>query len=291
MVKEKQSKKKSRFEFITDIFITIIGTFVFAFGLYYFIAPNHIAPGGVTGIAIIINYFSGVKIGTLTLLINIPLMIIGFFFIGKKFMAKTAVSLIVFSIIMDYILPMFESYTNDRLISAIFGGVLTGAGLGMIFARDASTGGMDIVNKIIAKKNPHIKIGQITLFTDLAVVLISAVAYKDIGPALYAVICLYISSVAIDTVLYGFNKSRLIYVISKEAQNIREEILSQMNRGVTVLESFGGYTLKKQPTLMVAIRQTEYPKLKRIVKSNDKDAFLIAVSTSEIVGYGFDTIE
>lgn len=270
-----------------DILLTIIGTFLFAVAINCFTAPNYIAPGGVSGIAIIINKLTGFKIGTINTFINIPLMILGFWFLGRRFMLKTIVSLIAFPIFVDYLLADVPVYTGNKLVASIFGGALLGVALGIILSRGSSSGGMDIISKLISNRFPHVKFGRIVFATDFIVVGASAIAFKSVEPALYALISLYISSVALDAVLYGFNVCKCMYIISEKSEEISQRIISEMDRGATILESHGAYTKKRRPTVMVAVRQNEYYKLKRIINSTDPQAFMIVTSANEIFGDGF----
>lgn len=273
--------------FLLDILLTLLGTFMFAVSIHFFTSPNMIAPGGVAGISTIISKLTGFKIGTINIIINIPIMILGFCFLGKQFMIKTIVSLISFTIFVDYVLADFPVYTNDTLVAAIFGGVLLGAGIGIILSRGSSSGGMDIINKLIAKRMPHLKFGRIVFATDFVIVSASAIAFKSIEPALYALILLYIAAGALDAVLYGFNICKCMYIISDKSDIISQRIMSEMNRGATIFESYGAYTKEKRPTIMVAVRQNEYYKLKKIIKSTDPSAFIIVSPANEIVGSGF----
>lgn len=275
-----------------DILATIAGTFLFALSVHYFNSPNKIAPGGLSGLATIIHgVLPDVPIGGLTLLFNLPIMVFGFINLGKRFMFKTLISLGSFTLFTDYLLVSLPTYTNDRLLAAIFGGVLMGTGIGIMFSRGSSSGGMDIVNKIIAKRLPHMKLGRITFMGDLVVVTISAIVFQSVEPALYALIALYISSLALDMVLYGFNVCKFIYVVSDKADEISGEVIVQMHRGATIMRSYGAYTKQDRPTLMVAVRQNEYYKIKKIVHAIDPTAFMIVTPASEIVGAGFSKLD
>lgn len=289
MSEEKKKKRKlSKFENgVLDVFVIALGAMIFAAGMHCFTAPNQMAPGGVTGIATILNYVTNIPIGLLTVIINIPILIFGFWHLGKKFMIKTIFSVISFTVFIDYVLANVPVYTNDKVIAAIFGGVMMGIGIGLQLTRGGSSGGLDIINKVISNRVPHIKLGQIIFASDLVIVTISAFVFKSIEPALYALVALYISSVSIDTVLYGFNVCKFVYIISDKAPEISKCIIEEMHRGATILESYGAYTGERRPTVMVAIRQSEYYRVKKIISRNDSDAFVIVTSATEIMGVGF----
>lgn len=287
------SLNKSDFlSLLLDIVATVAGTFLFALSVHYFTSPNRIAPGGLTGLATIIHsVWKDIPIGGLTLLFNVPIMVVGFIHLGKRFMFKTLISLGSFTLFTDYLLVNLPTYTNDKLLAAIFGGVLMGAGIGLMFSRGASSGGMDIVNKIIAKRLPHLKLGRVTFMGDLVVVSISIIVFKSVEPGLYALIALYISSMALDGVLYGFNVCKFIYVVSEKAEEMSVVVIAELHRGATIMRSYGAFTKQDRPTLMVAVRQNEYYKLKKIVRTIDPGAFLIVTPANEVVGAGFSKLD
>ncbi|MEG0570185.1 MAG: YitT family protein, partial [Oscillospiraceae bacterium] len=200
-----KKQKNPSVTMIIDILLTILGSGLLALGIHSFTAPNRIAPGGVTGIATIINHITGVPIGALTLAINIPLIIIGFVFLGKKFMTRTIVSIISFTIFIDYLFIKVPTYQGDMLLAGIFGGAIMGIGMGIMFVRSSSSGGMDIVNRIIHKKIPHVKLGVIIFISDVIVASISAIAFKSFEAAMIAMITLFVSSKAIDAAVYGLS--------------------------------------------------------------------------------------
>ena len=188
-------------QLIVDFALILVGTFLFACSVKLFTAPNHIAPGGLTGVSTILNYLTGLPIGVVNLCFNIPLMLLGIWKLGKKFMLKTIVSLLSFTFFTDYVLVSFDPITENKLVAAIFGGVLTGAGVGLMMSRGGSSGGSDILSKIVQRRVPHMKIGQVIFSFDLIVVTASIFAYREIEPALFALIALYLQSVALDKVL------------------------------------------------------------------------------------------
>lgn len=286
MIKKSQEKQNVK-EFLVDSLFTIVGTFIFASAIYFFTAPNQIAPGGMSGISTVVNYITKMPIGTIYILINIPLVIVGLIYLGKWFMVKTFISIVSFTFFSNYVLVKLPVYSDDMIVAALFGGVCMGIGMGLVLSRGGSTGGMDIINKIIAKKVPHLKLGQITFCTDIVIILISGAVFKSVPTMLYAIITIYVSMMALDKVLYGFNVCKLIYIVSIKADEISNEIISQMKRGATILESYGAYTNEKIPTIMCAVRQNEYFKLKQIIKIIDPNAFIMLTSATEIVGSGF----
>ncbi len=283
--------KKKIFEISIDVFLILLGTAVYAFGLYYFIEPINVAPGGVSGVSIILNYLFNLPVGLMNTLINIPLLLVGWKYMGREFIWKTLLSLASFNIFYDYAFSSITPYASDKILACLFGGVLIGSGLGIVFARAGSTGGMDIVNKLLNKKFRHIPIGKIMLFTDFVVILISVFVFGSIESALYAVIVIYLSSQLMDMVIYGFDKGKLIYVFSDFYEEIAGKIFENMQRGVTYLDGEGAYTGQKKRILICAVRNNEWHRVKKLVYDIDPTAFIIVSDTAEVSGEGFKPID
>lgn len=277
----------SKYRFLWEILLTVVGTAIYTMGIYFFTAPNHIAPGGVSGIATVVNYLTGFPIGLLNALLNLPLLILGYFHLGKGFILKTLVSVVSFSLFHDSIFTFFPQYVGDHLLAALFGGMLLGAGTGITFIAESSTGGLDISSKVIQKKFPHIKIGAISFISNIIVILFSAYAYQDITAALYAVIAIFVISKVLDAVLYGLDVGKLVIIVTNKGDEMAQAMIAQSSRGVTKIPSTGAYTEKGNTTLLCAIRQHEYYPLKKLVNRVDNRAFMIVATASEVVGEGF----
>lgn len=271
-----------------DSIVIIAGTFLYSLSVVLFTAPNQIAPGGVSGIATLINYLMPwANIGIVSLIINIPLMIFGFVKLGKEFMIKTGISLVFFTIFTDYVLAKIPAYTGNMLLAAVFGGVLMGLGIGLVFWRTGSTGGSDIVVKILQKAIPHVKLGVISFVIDATVIIAAAFVYGTLEAALYALICVYASSKCINLVMYGFDVSKTLIIISDAADEISQAILHSFDRGATLVDGKGAYTKEKRPFIICAVTQGEYVQLTRLVKKIDPKAFVIVMTSGEVVGEGF----
>lgn len=275
--------------FVVDLIFVVIGSIMYAISIHSFTSPNQIAPGGITGIATLSNVLFGLPIGTVVLVLNIPIIIVGFMHVGKRFMIKTLVSIATFTIFTDYILVNSPEFSEDRLLASIVGGAIMGVGLGLVLSRNASGGGTDVIIKIILNKWPHLKFGNVVLIFNGIVLVLSTFAYNSVVPAMYASICLFISSKAIDSVLYGFHICKFVYIITPQADDICKGIIEEMHRGATIIKSYGAYTKQERPTVMVVIRQSEYSRLKRIVYTIDPSAFMIITTANEVVGLGFDS--
>ncbi len=274
--------------FFIDIAIIIVGSFLYAVSTVVFSAPNNIAPGGVSGIAIMINFlFPDINIGMASFVMNIPLVIVGFWKLGKEFMIKTFISLISYTVFADYVLAKVPVYTGNMLLASVFGGVLIGLGLGLIMWRAGSSGGTDIVCKLLLKAMPHLKLGAITFAVDCVVLLCSAFVYGSLEAVLYALINVFVASKCIDMVMYGFDVSKTMFIVSEHGQEIASYITDTMERGATLLEAKGAYTGDKKPFIISAVSQSEYVTLARKVRSIDPKAFIIVMTSAEIYGEGF----
>ena len=273
-----------------DVLFIFLGTAIYAFGIYAFTVPNQIAPGGVTGLATVINAFTGIKIGTIVTVFNVPLLIFGFTKLGKRFLLNTLLSTVFFNLLYDYIYPFLPNYRGNTLLAAIFGGLFIGLGIAIVFMRGGSTGGMDIVNKAVQVKNPHISLGKISFVTDLIVISIAAVSFRSLESALYAVIAMFVSSKTIDALIYGTNVGKMVLIVSSKSEEIAKLIVSDLFRGCTIVDAHGAYSGQSKKVLLCACKNVEFYNLKHIVKRLDPRAFMIVSEAGEVFGEGFSSI-
>lgn len=288
---DRLSSNTQRSRLARDCRNILLGTAIYALGVCLFTAPNQIAPGGVSGLATVLHHLAGWPIGLVTALINIPLIVSGWKRLGHGFIGRTMLSVAVFGVLCDNLYTHLPVYVGNPLLAGIFGGVLIGVGVGLTFLGEGSTGGLDISSKMIHKRYPHFRIGLLIFATDLAVIAFSAVAYRNIDAALYATISMYIQARFIDLVLYGADNGRLMVIITCRGEEIAARILSTMDRGVTKIASEGAFSKCANQTLLCAVRQNEYPRLKELVREIDPAAFLVATTANEVVGDGFKAID
>jgi uncharacterized membrane-anchored protein YitT (DUF2179 family) len=284
---------KTVWRWVIDIIVIIAGSGVYALGVHCFTAPNNIAPGGVTGVATIISYVTDWNIGTLIAAINIPLLIAGFFLLNRTTMIKTLVGVASLSIMTDYLLKNVPVYIADNgggILASIFGGLLMGAGLGIVYAREGTTGGTDIINKIINRFKPEIKLGQISFLVNAGVALSGYIVYKDLDVVLYAIISVFVQSKVIDALVYGGLEGKFLMIFSEKPQEIADRLLKQ-KRGVTLLKGEGAYSGEDRQVVCIAVHKNEYVKVKRIVKQTDPNAFVIITGASEVLGKGFQKLD
>lgn len=268
-----------------DYLKIILGCFVAAIGLTMFLIPNKVAAGGVSGLATVIHYLSGFSVGWLMLLLNIPLFILGVIFIGKEFGMKTFVGTALFSLFTEAT-KAFPIPTNDLLLSSVYGGIILGLGLGIVFKSGASTGGTDLAALLINRFFPSISIGKGILLVDFFVIISEGIIFNW-ELAMYSWIALFISSKVVDFVQEGFNYAKAVYIISNKADDISTQILDEMQRGVTLIEGKGAYTGERKKILLCVTTRIEIPSLKNIVHSIDPKAFVIVHNVHEVLGEGF----
>ena len=271
-----------------DYLTVVVGTFIYASGVAVFVVPNQIGIGGVTGIAAILNQLTGFPIGTATLLFNIPLLICGFLFLGRSFVVKTLVSVLTFTLFSDVLLAQVSFGPYDKMLSTLFGGLLIGLGLGMQYRRGGSTGGTDIVSRLLQKKFPRLKLGKLVFGTDLVVITAASVVFRDIETFLYAFVIVFINSVVIDYVVYGSERGKVAMINTQQTETIAQVIMEEMEHGCTVLEAKGAYSGEYRNVLLCVVARNEFYKLKRRVQDIDPDAFVIVLEASEVVGLGFE---
>ncbi|MBQ7161185.1 MAG: YitT family protein [Clostridia bacterium] len=272
-----------------------VGCVIYAFGFATMISPNNLAPGGVTGIAVILREVLPFEIstGAIVLAINIPLLIIGTIFFGKKFFAGTVYATVASSALMSLIEYLIESghtwlvLSNDLMLCALAGGAAVGLGIGIIFRFGSTTGGSDIVVKILRLKFRHIRTGVLFIIFDTTVVTISAFVFHNVDLALYATISLIVTSVVIDMVLYGSDTARLVFIISDKNDLIAGRLLEELDVGATYIKGVGAYTKENKTVLMAAVKKQIFPKVKTIVCEVDETSFMIVSSANEIFGEGF----
>lgn len=295
---KKQTKSTKRHKLIvdrlylfSDFLFWCIGAALFAVAINCFSSPNNIAPGGLTGISTLINYKFSLPIGTVMLVLNIPLFIAAYKKFGLKFIARTIVGTVLVSVFIDIGELFLPVYTGDRLLAAIFGGAVSGIGLGVILSKGATSGGTDILGRLLKLRFPHISLGSFILATDAAVMILAGIIYGNIESMLYSAIFFFLSSRSIDYLVYGTSKSSMLLVVTTHGDTIPKKIISEIGRGVTVIPVTGGFTGEEKKLLLTVARPYEITKITRIVKTIDPYAFVIKTEAGEVLGKGFKTDE
>ena len=269
------------------IFI-VLGSLVYALSYVWCFDPNQIAFGGVTGLAQILHRLvPAIPVGGAIIVMNIPLFLLGWKFIGGSLLMFSLAAMFLSSVLIDLLTPLYDWPAMDPLLACIFGGVLLGGSLGAIFLQGATTGGTDLAARLLKLKLQWLPMGKLLLAIDLCVVALTAVVFRALDTALYGIIALYISTLAMDGVLYGLDNAKVAYIISDREREISDAIFSVLNRGVTVLHGEGAYTGVPKRVLMCAFKQREIAAIKAAVKEIDPDAFLIVCDAHDVLGEGF----
>lgn len=281
---------------LTDVLFDVAGGLLYGISVNFFTAPNHMAPGGITGICTLLNYLFGVPIGTTSFLINVPLMLIAYKFLGRRFSLYTMKSMTIISFSVDFVaqaLSMMgeKGYSGDPLLASLMGGVLTGLALGLVFLRGSTTGGLDIVVRLLKKKVPHISSGRLLFMADACVLFASILVYGNIESGLYGLVCIFTCSKMLDGVLYGGDKGKSITIVSEKSVEIAKAINNDVRRGVTLLSGRGAYSEQDRQVVLCAVRDNQYPAVKKVVHTIDPNAFIIVNTATEILGTGFRPIE
>lgn len=273
-------------EFLIDTFIFAIGGILYSVAINCFLSKNNILNGGFTGIATILNFLFELPIGTVIFIMNIPLFLIAFKKLGVRFVLRTVWATLINSACIDLgvILPVYQ---NDLLLSSLFGGALVGLALGIIFIRNATTGGVDIIAKLIKLKFPHISIGRSILIFDVFVVILGGIIYRNFESMLYASVVIFVSAQVLDYVIFGVSRGAMILIISEQSEKLCNMILGDLDRGVTILKAQGGYSKQDKDVLLCACFDNQTHKLIKKIKSVDENAFFIVTQSKQILGNGF----
>mgnify|MGYP002611729360 CR=1 FL=1 len=267
--------------------IITLGAVIYALAFDWFVAPNQIAMGGVTGLAQIVNALVPVlPVGVLSILVNVPLFLAGWRLLGGRLLGSSLYAMAVSSLAIDVIAWMHTFPPMDPILATLYGGAGMGVGLGLVFSQGATTGGTDIIGKLLKLKFPWLPIGKLVMIPDMVVVILAAVVFGTVNAALYGLIQMYLLSQVMDMILYGWDTSRVAYIITDRWEETVQGLLD-MNRGVTLLQGKGAYTGAEKQVLLVAFRQREIVPIKRMLREIDPKAFFIVCDAHEILGEGF----
>ena len=280
--------KKLKFpkEELLNYALIVLGSLVFALGQLYFIKPLHIPMGGVSGVALVTNYLWNLPIGVVTIVLNIPLFFLGWRTMGREFFIKTACGTVISSIIVDALASVIPAFDGDMLIAALYGGVVMGAGYGLIFRAGGTSGGVDIIAKWMNKQK-DIPIGTTNLIANAIVIVGSALIYGNLDSALYSMITSYLTSMVIDKMIYGMDAQKSAMIITSKPKEVAGAIMSELNRGCTGMDATGMYTGDKRTVLICAVRRHETGTLKKLILEQDERAFMLISNISEVFGTNF----
>ena len=270
--------------------LVILGAGIYSAGFQFFLYPHAIPAGGVTGVAMIINFLTGLPVGVLIMVINIPLFILAWRRFGFRFILLSLVGTILTGVYVDIFALWPIHITDQPLLAAIYGGLIEGLGLGIVYRAGGTTGGTDVIAKFLRSRRQDINLSTFVLVLDICVVTAFAVVFRKYENALYAIIAMYAASKVIDFVLYGAVNSKVCYVITDRSEEMKDGIINILNRGVTFLHGEGAWSGKEKNIILCVIKQKQIVELKHLVKQIDENAFVIVSDSREVFGEGFSYI-
>ena len=280
---------KPKFSRLAGDYIWIaLGSILYSLSFDWFYVPNQIGFGGLTALGMILNYLSpAIPIGMVVLILNIPLFLLGWKFLGGHTLVSSLFAMTATSVLVDLIAAMHTFPSMDPMLAAIFGGVSLGVSLGMIFSKGATTGGTDLTARLLKLPFAWLPMGKLLMVVDLTMLLSVSLVFRSMESAMYGMISLYISTLVMDGVLYGLDQSKVAYIVTTRPQEIAAEIDRQMDRGATFLHGEGSFSREEKLVLMCAFKQKQIVPLKALVHELDPEAFLIVCDAHEVLGQGF----
>ena len=265
-----------------------LGAVLYSLSFDWFYVPNQIGFGGLTALGMILNHLSpAIPIGTVVLVLNIPIFILGWKFLGGHTLVSSLFAMAATSVLVDLIAAAYTFPPMDPMLAAVFGGVMLGVSLGMIFSKGATTGGTDLIARLLKLPFAWLPVGKLLMAVDLSMLLAVSIAFRSMESAMYGIISLYISTLVMDGVLYGMDRSKVAYIVTARPQEVAAEIDRQMDRGATFLHGEGSFSREEKLVLMCAFKQKQIVPLKALVHELDPEAFLIVCDAHEVLGQGF----
>lgn len=270
------------------LIITLV-SILYGAGTSLFLDPNDLVPGGLTGIAMILNRFIPIGTGTFFLIMNIPIIVLAWYKFGWKFIVSTLYAVACVSIATDIFTGM-PSITSEPLLAVFMGDILIAFSIATVFKCGATTGGADVIIKLLRMKYPHIKTGRLFMIFDISVVTLSGILFHNIDAALYAFIGIFVMSMVMDIVLYGQDEAKMVFIISEKSEFLADKMMTDVDAGVTFLTGRGAYSKKEKDVILCVMKKSIYPKVEEIIKEEDPNAFLIVTHAHEIYGEGYKDI-
>lgn len=280
--------KKQTKELMWDVLADIAGGLFYALGIYTFAKTANFAPGGLSGLALITHHLWGLPIGIMTLVFNIPVILLSFRLLGKRFLFKSLRSMIVCTLFVDFLLPAVSSpYTGSPLLAALYSGIFLGAGLAVLYMRGSSSGGTDFLTMSVKVLRPHMSLGAVTMIIDLIIILMGWPVFGNIDSVLYGIVATGVTSIVIDKIMYGVGAGKLIIIISDHGQEVADKIANAIDRGSTLIRAIGTYTGSERQVLLCACNKSQAFKVRSAAHEVDENAFVMITETSEVYGEGF----
>lgn len=270
-----------------DLLYDTVGGILFAMGYYTFAKNGDFAPGGISGLALIFNHLWNLPIGTMSLLLNIPIILLSYRVVGHKFLLKSFRTMIISTLFLDLVFPLFPVYRGSQLLTALFTGLLSGTGLALIYMRGSSTGGTDFLLLSIKKLRPHLSLGQVTLYIDGIVILLGGLIFRNVDSVLYGAIATVAASTVIDKIMYGAGGGKLAIIITAQGKLTAEQINEVTGRGSTLVPAVGTFSGEPRDMLLCACGKAQMFKVRDAAHAADPNAFVMITEASEVFGEGF----
>lgn len=281
----KQNKKMQTF--LIDLLFDLVGGLLYAMGLYTFAKMADFAPGGISGLALILNHLWGLPIGLMTLALNLPLVLISYKVVGKDFLFKTARSMIICMLYLDVIFPHTPAYTGSPFMAALYSGLCLGAGMACFYMRGSSSGGTDFLIMTIKVRHPYFSLGSVTMAIDFLIILLGWPVFGNVDAVLFGLTTSFVNTVVLDKILYGTGAGKLIIIITNKGQQIADQISRLTGRGSTVVKAIGSYTREDREVLLCACSKSQTYSVTNTAHEIDPGAFIMITETSEVFGEGF----
>ena len=275
---------------VKNVLLILAGCVVNAAAFAFLTYPNNIVSGGLTGIAQILNLLTGLPVGVMVMVMNVPLFAVAWKKFGLRFIVYSLIGMMGLSVFMDLFSALHIVLTEDMLLASIFGGVVRGLGAGMIYDTGATGGGSDIAARLLRKRHPHINFGTLSLALDAAVVAAFAIVFKRVDSAMYTIITMFVASRLVNLILYGLSNSGVCYIVTTRPHEIAAAIGQELVRGATILRGEGGYSGQEKDVVLCAVKRHQIPALRRIVSGVDEGAFVIVTESHEVFGKNFADI-
>lgn len=284
-------KREKTIEFVKQIFWEAVGSILIAAGIYNFAVQAKFPMTGFSGISIILYQLFDVPIGFSTILLNIPVAVLCYKLLGRKFFISSMRCMVISSVIIDYVAPLFPVYEGDRLLAALCTGVFAGLGYGIIYMQNSSTGGCDFIIMAVKAWKPHLSVGKIAFIFDFIIVMIGGVLFKDVDGIIYGLIVSFLLALVVDKLMYGTNSGKMTLIVTEHGREICDVIDNCCQRGTTILKGQGGYRGDRKQVVMCACSNKEMYLVQRAVKEADPASFMIVLESNEVHGEGFHTIQ
>ncbi|WP_333650994.1 YitT family protein [Lacrimispora sp.] len=297
---EKKSLKSritfSKFEYspkelFADLLWDLAGAVFFNIGIYNFAVNAEFAPVGISGVALILRYLFGLPMGITSMVLNIPIILVSYRLLGRRFLLRSVKSMVIFALVLDYVVPLLPVYSGNPLYASACTGIFSGLGLTMVYLRNCSTGGTDFLVMAIRKLIPHLTIGQISLVVDAVVILAGGLVFKNLDAVILGLLSSIVTTMAIDKIMYGLGAGKLVFVVTSKEEEVAKGIEETTGRGSTFLKGRGSYSLEEKHVVMCACNNSQVVPIRRTIHEIDPGAFLIITDSNEVYGEGFKAID